>query len=150
MVAFTGMRTVDGDRFTATVITRRTAGHGLVGADEVELSLEGTSKSDFAHCSGLIDGASDIKVEVTLIPVRSRRGSRSLTAQKIFTGEIASNQDALTVITHPLSIASPRRTTSEEPAPRAATFFRHAIANQFSRISLKEQRQLKSVLSETR
>jgi hypothetical protein len=72
IINYAGSYEVDGDLFTVTMTTRRhTAGHeSLVGADEVELTLSGISKGDFACCSGLVDGSADMKVDVTLIPIQ--------------------------------------------------------------------------------
>lgn len=72
IISYSGTYSVAGDAFTVRVVTRRhTKGHdSLVGGDEVELTLQGISKGDFACCSGLVDGTSDVKVDVTLIPVR--------------------------------------------------------------------------------
>jgi hypothetical protein len=59
----------DGDRFTAVLKTRRhTAGsETLVGADEVEITLQGNSKGELAYCSGSVAGSPEMKVDVTLI-----------------------------------------------------------------------------------
>ena len=72
IISYSGSYAVDGDRFTVTLVTRRhTAGHeSLVGADEVELTLKGISKGDFACCSGPVAGSPEMMVDVTLIPVR--------------------------------------------------------------------------------
>jgi len=61
-----------------TLMTRRhAAGHkSLVGADEVELSLAGISRGDFARFSGSVDGSPEMIVDVTLIPVRADEPSQ--------------------------------------------------------------------------
>jgi hypothetical protein len=73
IISYAGSYEKHGDRFTATLTTRRhTAGHeSLVGTDEVRLTLSGISKGDFACCSGSVDGSAGMKVDVTLILVRS-------------------------------------------------------------------------------
>src|SRR5262245_31398082 len=56
IISYSGTYAVDGERFTATVTTRRhSAGHDTVfgaGIDEVELKLEGTSNGKIARCAG--------------------------------------------------------------------------------------------------
>jgi hypothetical protein len=73
-IAYSGSYSIEGERFTAKLTTRRYApGHeSLVGADEVELSLDGMSKGDFACCSGSTVSPPYIKVDITLIPMRSQ------------------------------------------------------------------------------
>ena len=55
-IAYSGSYVEDGDRFTAMLRTRRhTAGpETLVGADEVEITLQGSSKDELAYCSGSV------------------------------------------------------------------------------------------------
>ena len=71
-IAYSGFYVEDGDRFTAMLRTRRhTAGpETLVGADEVEIALKGSSKGELAYCSGAVAGSPEMKVDVTLIPMR--------------------------------------------------------------------------------
>jgi hypothetical protein len=73
-IAYSGSYSIDRDRFTARLATRRYApGHeSLVGADEVEIYLDGMSKGDFAYCSGNTVGHSNIEVEITLIPMHEQ------------------------------------------------------------------------------
>jgi hypothetical protein len=70
IITYSGSYEVDGDRFTATVMTRRhTAGHPTVfGVDEVELKLEGTSNGAIIACSGTVDTLPGIIFKATLIP----------------------------------------------------------------------------------
>ena len=72
VLSYSGSYAVDGHRFTAKLRTwRHTAGHeGLLGADEVELVLDGVSHGKVAMCSGCFDGCSEIAIEVTLIRVQ--------------------------------------------------------------------------------
>jgi hypothetical protein len=72
IISYSGTYVVAGDAFTVTIKTRRHArGHdSLVGGDEVELTLNGISRGDFACCSGLVAGSSDTKIDVTLIRVK--------------------------------------------------------------------------------
>jgi hypothetical protein len=71
IIGYSGCYEVDGDRWTATVTTRRhSAGHATVfgpGIDEMELKLEGTSNGKIAHCSGTTDAAPGMAFEATLI-----------------------------------------------------------------------------------
>lgn len=71
-IAYSGSYVEDGDRFTAMLRTRRhTAGpETMVGADEVEITLQGSSKGEIAYCSGSVAGSPEMKVDVTLIPMR--------------------------------------------------------------------------------
>ena len=52
--------------------TRRhtTGPETLVGADEVEITLQGSSKGELAYCSGAVAGSPEMTVDVTLIPMR--------------------------------------------------------------------------------
>jgi hypothetical protein len=71
IISYSGTYEVDGDRWTATVLTRRhSAGHATVfgaGIDEVELKLEGTSNGKIARCSGTATAAPGMAFEATLI-----------------------------------------------------------------------------------
>ena len=71
IISYSGSYEVDGDRFTATVTTKRhSAGHDTVfGADidEVELTLVGTSNGKIANCSGTAPQAPGMAFEATLI-----------------------------------------------------------------------------------
>jgi hypothetical protein len=69
VINYAGHYEVDGDRFTATVTTRRhTAGHPTVfGIDEIELALVGTANGTIATCSGAAKEAPGMVFEGTLI-----------------------------------------------------------------------------------
>jgi hypothetical protein len=71
IISYSGTYEVDGDRFTATVTTKRhSAGHATVfgaGIDEVELKLVGTSNGKIASCSGMAAAAAGMAFEATLI-----------------------------------------------------------------------------------
>jgi hypothetical protein len=69
IITYSGSYEVDGDRFTATAMTRRhTAGHPTVfGVDEVELKLVGTSNGTILTCSGTVDKLPGVAFEATLI-----------------------------------------------------------------------------------
>lgn len=71
-IAYCGNYVEDGDGFTAMLKTRRhtTGPETLVGTDDVEITLHGSSKGEFAYCSGSIAGSPEIKVDITLIPMR--------------------------------------------------------------------------------
>ena len=71
-IAYCGNYVEDGDRFTAVLrTTRHTAGpQTLVGADDVEITLHGSSKGEFAYCSGSIAGSPEMTLDITLIPMR--------------------------------------------------------------------------------
>ena len=93
IISYSGCYEVDGDRWTATVTTRRhSAGHATVfgaGIDEMELKLAGTSNGKIASCSGTTDAAPGMAFEATLIlseelppdaklPATKRRGRTKL------------------------------------------------------------------------
>ena len=69
IITYDGSYGVDGDRFTATVRTRRhAAGHSTVfGIDEVELKLVGISNGKIATCSGTVEELPGMAFEATLI-----------------------------------------------------------------------------------
>jgi hypothetical protein len=71
IISYNGCYEVDGDRWTATVTTRRhSAGHATVfgpGIDEMELKLAGTSNGKIANCAGTTDAAPGMAFEATLI-----------------------------------------------------------------------------------
>jgi hypothetical protein len=71
IISYSGTYQVDGDRFTATVMTRRhSIGHDTVfgaGIDEIELRLEGTSNGKIANCTGTAPQAPGMTFEATLI-----------------------------------------------------------------------------------
>lgn len=75
ILSYEGAYETAGDRFTATVRTRRhTAGHAtLFGIDEVELKLEGTTLGKTAHCTGTADAAPGLIFEATLISRQSQQ-----------------------------------------------------------------------------
>jgi len=68
MFSYGGCYEIDGDRFTATLTTRRYAeGTTTVfGVDEVEARLTGTFKGATAVCSGVAVQAPDVRFEATL------------------------------------------------------------------------------------
>jgi T3SS negative regulator,GrlR len=71
IMSYSGSYRVDGDRWSATVTTRRhSAGHATVfgaGIDETELTLQGTSNGKIATCSGAAREAPGMAFEATLI-----------------------------------------------------------------------------------
>ena len=69
VIAYDGTYEVDGDRFMATLTTRRHAAGqpSVFGIDEVELTLTGTSKGTIATCSGAVGEVPGMVFEVTLI-----------------------------------------------------------------------------------
>jgi hypothetical protein len=73
VLSYSGRYEVDGDRFTATLLTsRHTAGHdSLFGIDEVELKIEGLSKGMTASCSGIAAQAPGLPFQATLIRVQN-------------------------------------------------------------------------------
>jgi hypothetical protein len=79
IISYSGSYEVDGDRWTATVTTKRhSAGHATVfgaGIDEVELKLEGTSNGKIARCSGTADAAPGTAFEATLILNEDQSGA---------------------------------------------------------------------------
>jgi hypothetical protein len=79
-IAYAGCYVENGDEFTAVVRTQRhTAGsETLVGADEVEITLQGSSKGEFAYSSGSIAGSPEMRVEVTLFPMRPTEGRKPI------------------------------------------------------------------------
>ncbi|MBV8927197.1 MAG: hypothetical protein JOZ74_17680 [Bradyrhizobium sp.] len=70
ILSYDGTYETAGDHFSAIVRTRRhTAGHAtLFGIDDVELKLEGTVLGNTAQCTGTVDVAPGLTLEVTLIP----------------------------------------------------------------------------------
>jgi large exoprotein involved in heme utilization and adhesion len=69
VIAYSGSYDQDGDRFIATVKTRRfCAGQPSVfGVDEIELKIEGRSTGVMVICSGTADQAPGITFQATLI-----------------------------------------------------------------------------------
>lgn len=74
IVAYSGSYDMDGERFTASLTTRRhTAGHATVfGIDELHLKLAGTSNGKIATCSGVADEAPGMLFEATLILIQDQ------------------------------------------------------------------------------
>lgn len=66
--SYSGSYEIDGDRFTATLTTRRhTDGPTTVfGVDEVEVELTGTIKGTIAWCCGMSEQAPGLPFEATL------------------------------------------------------------------------------------
>ncbi|MGY3388019.1 hypothetical protein ACVWW6_000610 [Bradyrhizobium sp. USDA 3311] len=86
IITYGGTYETVGDRFTATVTTKRhTAGHATVfGIDDLELKLDGVVKGATAKCTGTAAAAPGLTFEATLIPWRQlrltfRRSTRSST-----------------------------------------------------------------------
>jgi hypothetical protein len=73
IMTYDGSYEVSGDRFTATVTTRRhTAGHATVfGIDDLVLKLDGVWKGAIAKCTGTADVAPGLTFEATLVPCRA-------------------------------------------------------------------------------
>lgn len=92
VISYGGAYEVAGDRFTATLTTRRhAAGQASVfGIDEVELKLTGRSNGTIATCSGTVDEVPGLTFEATLIfsqdtPPRTepRRTTTAFAADKL-------------------------------------------------------------------
>jgi hypothetical protein len=66
--SYSGDYEVDGDRFMATLTTRRRAAGptAALGLDEIELKLTGTLRGMIACCSGRSEQAPDIQFEATV------------------------------------------------------------------------------------
>jgi hypothetical protein len=71
VLAYTGTYLQDGDRFSASLTTRRhTAGQPSVfGIDNVNLTLTGKSTATMASCTGTAEQAPGLIFEATLIPM---------------------------------------------------------------------------------
>jgi hypothetical protein len=91
VISYGGSYQVEGERFTATLTTRRhTAGQPtLFGVDEVEVRLTGISHGPIAWCSGTAAQAPDLVFEATLIlsrdeetPSGDRRPAARLVSDK--------------------------------------------------------------------
>ena len=67
--SYSGTYQLDGDRFTATLMTQRYAAGPttLFGIDEVEVKLSGAFKGTMASCSGTSEQAPDMRFEATLL-----------------------------------------------------------------------------------
>src|SRR6201987_2285595 len=63
-----GTYEIEGDRFTATLTTKRVAGGPPtgVGGDEIELKLNGTFRGVIARCTGRSAQAPDVAFEAML------------------------------------------------------------------------------------
>jgi hypothetical protein len=73
VMAYSGSYIQDGDSFTATIATRRhSAGpSGILGLDEVEIDLEGTSRTTTASCAGKIRQQPETPFEVVLVRIEN-------------------------------------------------------------------------------
>ncbi len=73
VLSYSGRYEVDGDRFTATLFTKRhTAGHAsLFGVDDLELKLAGQSTGTTASCSGTAAQVPELPFHATLIRVQN-------------------------------------------------------------------------------
>jgi hypothetical protein len=80
-ITYGGSYKIDGDRFIATLTTKRhTAGQPTVfGIDEVELKLTGILKDSMAICSGSVDEVPGMVFEATLILSRDEQPKRQPT-----------------------------------------------------------------------
>jgi hypothetical protein len=69
VLAYTGSYIVDGDEFTASIVTERhTLGQPSVfGIDDVNLTLTGKSTPTTASCTGTAKQALDLAFEATLV-----------------------------------------------------------------------------------
>ncbi|KRR29623.1 GrlR family regulatory protein [Bradyrhizobium retamae] len=92
VISYGGTYEVDGDRFVATLTTRRHAAGqpSVIGIDEVELRLTGTSQGTIATCSGTVDEVPGMVFEATLIlsqdpppPTETRRMPTAFDADKL-------------------------------------------------------------------
>lgn len=73
IMLYDGSYEIDGDRFTATLRTRRhTPGHATVfGFDDLQLKLEGTTLGRTLQYTGTTEAAPGVIMEGTLIPSES-------------------------------------------------------------------------------
>lgn len=80
-ITYSGSYEQNGDRFIATLTTRRhTAGQPtLFGIDEVELKLHGLSNDTIAVCSGSVDKVPGIVFDATLILGRHEQAAQQPT-----------------------------------------------------------------------
>lgn len=71
MVTYEGRYDEDGDRFTATISTRRhSPGHlPLFQIDELDIDLAGLSSGPRAHAAGRVRQMPGVNLEVILIPI---------------------------------------------------------------------------------
>lgn len=92
MIAYGGIYQVDGDRFVATLTTRRNAAGqpSVFGIDEVELRLTGTSRDTIATCSGTVHEVPGMVFEAILILIQdpppqteTRRTPTAFSADKL-------------------------------------------------------------------
>jgi hypothetical protein len=69
VIEYSGRLVQDGDRFKASVSTRRhSPGHaGILGLDEFDVDFEGTSGSRTAACNGTVRQLPDVPLEVVLL-----------------------------------------------------------------------------------
>jgi hypothetical protein len=84
VLSYSGWYTVEQDRFTAVLTTRRhTAGQPSVfGIDEVELQLAGKSTGVTASCTGTATQAPELPFQATLIRVQTPEAPSIAPAQK--------------------------------------------------------------------
>ncbi|UPK31464.1 hypothetical protein [Bradyrhizobium sp. 195] len=85
IMSYDGSYQVFGDRFIATIVTKRhTEGHATVfGIDDLELKLEGVSKGQIAKCTGTTDAAPGVTFEATLIHSRSEPSTKVRTERVV-------------------------------------------------------------------
>jgi hypothetical protein len=69
VIEYSGRLTQEGDRFKATVSTRRhSPGQpGILGLDEFDVEFEGTSGQTTAVCNGTVRQLPDVPLEVVLV-----------------------------------------------------------------------------------
>lgn len=81
-ITYGGSYEIDGDRFTATLTTKRhTAGQPTVfGTDDVELKLTGISNDTILRCSGSVEEMPGMVFEATLILSRDEQPARQPTS----------------------------------------------------------------------
>jgi hypothetical protein len=90
IINYAGHYEVDGDRFAATITTRRhAAGHPTVfGIDELELKLVGTSNGTIATCSGTAKEVPGMAFEATLILSQDQPPAPEQSATKFDIGKL--------------------------------------------------------------
>ena len=83
-LSYSGWYTVEEDRFTAVLTTRRhTAGQpSLFGIDEIELQLAGKSTGATASCTWTATQAPELPFQATLIRVQTSQAPSIAPAQK--------------------------------------------------------------------
>ncbi len=92
VITYGGSYEVDGNRFMATLTTKRHAAGqpSVFGIDEVELKLTGRLKGTIATCSGTVDEVPGMVFEATLIlsqgpgpPTETRRMPTAFDADRL-------------------------------------------------------------------